>query len=312
MRHVIFAAGLLLCLGTLIRPGHASDLIIDTTGGDCSTVGTWSAATMTCTMTQDFTSVEVQGTAIEIQGDGITLDCAGHRIDGTVSNKCIWSTTRFATDIVVRNCFFLNCHQGIRCYDGRSHLYEHNHFEGTGGGTAIVGYRIGSSTIRHNDVANNLIGISMEITQGDNFVYSNRVHGNGIGVRWDGSPSVFSEFLFQNRINGNETGVRTVGASIGIHHNDLIDNTQQALSTAAYSSVCGPEIWDLLGEGNYWSDYAGTDGDDNGIGDTPHPVLCGDGANLTDNYPLMWAVVIQIFADGFEDGDHSAWSGSMP
>ena len=311
MRRVIVTTGLLLCLGMPIRPGHASDVIIDTTGGDCSTIGTWSAATMTCTMTQDFTSVQFQDTAIEIQGDGVTLDCAGHSIDGTVSNKCIWSTTRYATGIVVRNCVFLSCHQGIRGYDGRSHLYEHNYFVGTGWGNGIVGYRIGSSTIRYNDVANSLSGISMEITQGGNFVYGNRVHGNNTGVRWDGSASDNSEFLFENLIDTNGVGVATVGAHIIIHHNDLIDNTEQALSSAAYSAVCGSETWDLLGAGNHWSDYAGTDGDDNGIGDTPYPVPCADGSNLTDDYPLMRPVVL-IFADSFESGNDSAWSGSVP
>ena len=311
MKNPTATIGLLLVLGIPVRPALASDLIIDATGGDCSTIGTWSSATLTCTMNQDFTSVQVQDTAIEIQGSGITLDCDDHSIIGTVSNKCIWSTTRYATNVVVRNCVFLDCHQGIRGYDGRSHLYERNRFDGPGSGTAIVGYLIGSSTIRYNELSDNLLGIHMQLTQGDNFVYGNRVRGNGTGVLWDKSASGYSEFLFENLIESNETGVRTQGSSIVIHHNDLIDNTQQALSTAAYSSACGSEIWDLLGAGNHWSDYAGTDGDDDGIGDTPHAVPCGDGSNLTDDYPLMEPVVL-IFADGFESGDDSAWSASVP
>jgi len=42
-------------------------------------------------------------------------------------------------------------------------------------------------------------------------------------------------------------------------------------------------FWDYDGEGNYWSDYNGTDDNQDGIGNTPYII----DENNTDNFPLM-------------------------
>jgi nitrous oxidase accessory protein NosD len=63
-----------------------------------------------------------------------------------------------------------------------------------------------------------------------------------------------------------------------MYHNNVIENNDcQAMDTGANN------LWDYSGEGNYWSDYAGQDGNGDGIGDTPYPVP----PNGVDNYPLM-------------------------
>jgi len=41
--------------------------------------------------------------------------------------------------------------------------------------------------------------------------------------------------------------------------------------------------WDNGKGGNYWSSYKGSDGNGDGIGDSPYTLA----ANCTDNYPLM-------------------------
>ena len=43
------------------------------------------------------------------------------------------------------------------------------------------------------------------------------------------------------------------------------------------------DMWDNGNEGNYWSDYNGTDTNSDGIGDTPYYI----DSNNTDHYPLM-------------------------
>ena len=50
-------------------------------------------------------------------------------------------------------------------------------------------------------------------------------------------------------------------------------------------------IWDNGTEGNYWSNYNGTDTDGDGIGDTPYII----DENNQDNYPLIEPVEIPEF-----------------
>ena len=62
-----------------------------------------------------------------------------------------------------------------------------------------------------------------------------------------------------------------------IYHNSFINNTDQvSLSSSS-------DIWDNGYEGNYWSDYAGTDSDGDGIGDNPYII----NEDNRDRYPLM-------------------------
>lgn len=44
-------------------------------------------------------------------------------------------------------------------------------------------------------------------------------------------------------------------------------------------------VWDNGVIGNFWHDYVGTDGNGNGIGDTPYNV--SGSSNSKDNFPLM-------------------------
>jgi len=56
---------------------------INSTGGECSMIGTWDALSSTCTLNTDVTSSS--GPVIQLTGDGITLDCDGHILDGKQS-----------------------------------------------------------------------------------------------------------------------------------------------------------------------------------------------------------------------------------
>jgi parallel beta-helix repeat protein len=84
------------------------------------------------------------------------------------------------------------------------------------------------------------------------------------------------------------TGVTIFNCTIGLwvenssyntfYHNNFIDDEIRVHVQNSFNNS-----WDNGCEGNYWSDYKGTDLDGDGIGDTPYII----DENDIDNYPLM-------------------------
>jgi nitrous oxidase accessory protein NosD len=108
-------------------------------------------------------------------------------------------------------------------------------------------------------------------------VYNNA--GDGI---FNGDYSVGTQII-GNRVNNNNW----IGINIsGTTHNDLIyyNNIQNNIKNNAYDE--GTNNWynTSIQEGNYWSDYIGTDNNQDAIGDTPFNIYGGYNQDL---YPLM-------------------------
>ena len=81
----------------------------------------------------------------------------------------------------------------------------------------------------------------------------------------------------------NAYGIYCTGSDNVIHHNNFIDNVQNAYDK-------GANQWDdNSSEGNYWSDYTGVDADGDGIGDTPYTI---PGGSNQDRYPLMDPILV--------------------
>jgi hypothetical protein len=60
-----------------------------------------------------------------------------------------------------------------------------------------------------------------------------------------------------------------------LFHNNFVNNVEQLYATAS--------TWNNTVVENYWSDYAGTDANNDGIGEVPHEI----GGIIYDEYPLM-------------------------
>jgi len=106
-------------------------------------------------------------------------------------------------------------------------------------------------------------------------IYNN----TGAGINLNGSYNhVLYNEIFNNGIN---LRIGTWMHGNVIHHNNFMNgtNTYQAIDNGYNND------WDNGSAGNYWSDYNGTDGNGDGVGDTSYEI--NGSADAEDRYPLM-------------------------
>jgi parallel beta-helix repeat protein len=165
------------------------------------------------------------------------------------------------------------------------------------GGNAICLDNYVNMTFSHNIITGNNEGIrilhssgnviSYNIVQdcyyntgvGFDWSYNNIVHCNtimhnhyGLSGGYDNHNNTYSE----NTIINNDIGFGTNMYDDNFFHNNFVNNSVNVIANGANS-------WNNSCEGNYWSDYNGTDSDGDGIGNTRYII----NENNQDNYPLM-------------------------
>jgi parallel beta-helix repeat protein len=139
---------------------------------------------------------------------------------------------------------------------------------------------VSENVISGNYLANNSeIGIWIQDYAVNNTVIGNNVTGSHYCIKIQEQANY--NIISQNNIGRNDYGFYIVSSTQNsIHHNNVLSNSQQT-----YVALGSINMWDngYSSGGNYWSDYNGTDNNQDGIGDTPYVI----DANNTDHYPLM-------------------------
>lgn len=223
---------------------------------------------------------------------------------------------------IIRNCTVYN--GGTTSYDGGIKLYntnngtiEDNDFSNNGW-VGIMVYSSNNNTIRGNTANNNNNGggyghgICLAQNSDNNTIDNNDFHNNeddgisftggdyneifeniidnnaGYGVYFS-SDSDHNEIFNNNITNNNGYGVNVgySGAPNGynnITQNNFINNGGSSSQGYDYTSN---GYWDNGNLGNYWDDYGGSDGDGDGIGDSPYQIDPGPGTYAKDDRPLM-------------------------
>lgn len=169
------------------------------------------------------------------------------------------------------------------------------------GSAGFYGHQFGYSLIEGNTVFGNSGGFNpgwgFATVVRDNLVYDNVLSG----IWFD---SMFNSVAENNRVWGNSSTGITLGyvaRSNTVRHNAVCANGYGLYSNyppVRYNRIyhndvegnkvqgfdLGSNFWDngYPSGGNYWADYAGTDADLDGIGDTPYVFSGGQ-----DKYPLM-------------------------
>jgi parallel beta-helix repeat protein len=146
-----------------------------------------------------------------------------------------------------------------------------------GGGSKISGFTI----------QNGLVGVYIE-TEG-NIIEDNILRSSKYGIE---IFSVGNNVVRGNTIRDNGCGIISDTSGNQIHHNNFVNNTDQAMDL-------GSSTWDYSDEGNYWSDYNGADTNEDKIGDTPY--LVNATLQTCDFCPLVFAYT-HLVGDLNDDG----------
>lgn len=235
-----------------------------------------------------------------------------------------------------------NCTYGIELDSSNHTLVSQNNFASNYPSdltsTPIAVY-IGSSdynNVTENNLVNLAVGVSMNQANHNNimrntfsgitttgnflegFAFSNNTFiGNNItnvGTGFNLQQFSTKELTTNNTISQNTITNSSFAVVLGnasgnlFFHNNFLNSTRGVNIFYPNSTI---NIWDNGFEGNYWSDYNGTDSDQDGIGDTPYSIHQYNIVyqNNTDHYPLMGhfeSFNVSIWShpdDGFEEVD---------
>jgi parallel beta-helix repeat protein len=161
-------------------------------------------------------------------------------------------------------------------------------------------------TVQNLNLANNGDGIFLAFTN-HSTITGNIITNNNNGIEFWGSSS---NIIVGNNIRENGDGIFFSGAmflnvfhypSLNniIYYNNFVDNENNVVDVAGswwlQDSTPSNNIWDREGEGNYWSNYNGTDSNNDEIGESPYVI----NEKNQDNYPIMSPV--NIFDAGVWD-----------
>jgi nitrous oxidase accessory protein NosD len=200
--------------------------------------------------TYTFTS-DILNAYVEVECDNIVIDGAGFTLQGQMPYGIRLENR---SNVLIKNVNFKGFYYAVNIRTSSHIVIAHNGLFGSGGLNL-------DSSIDNLIANNNITG----------------VHNVGIGIRGKS---------YNNLIVGNnfvETRI-AVGINSGgnaFYHNNFFNSSSSSITVSDSRHI---NSWNDSKEGNYWSDYSGTDNNKDGIGDTPHHII---NSNNKDNYPLM-------------------------
>jgi parallel beta-helix repeat protein len=236
----------------------------------------------------DYTSVFINDIDASNTVDGKPIIYWVNEQDKTVSSDAGYVALVNCKNITVQNLALTNNTQGVLLVATDNSLITGNYVKNNGFGISFQGsfeHCFNNVISKNNITENTKDGIYSWGSDKTNITENSITNNYESGINFFESPNAN---IFGNAITGNnDYGIRIwyYSDNSRVYHNNL-DNTHNAVVSSSY-----PNYWDNGSEGNYWSNYNGTDTDGDGIGDTPYII----NENNQDNHPLMQPTVIPEF-----------------
>lgn len=215
----------------------------------------------------------------------------------TISNNIFCDCSNYAIDLwatcssVISNNEIYNCDEGIHIkFHSNFNVFKQNFIDDFSPYEYSAGFKIDTSDnniISNNTIYSAYMGICMSApgrASCNNTIAFNEIYDSYCGIRIQ--YGVDNRFL-GNVLQGNDYGSFVSESSRNIfYQNDYIDNNLHVIENDPFLEV-GQNFWyeSSLEMGNFYDDYAGSDDDGDGIGDSPYEVDGNAGSN--DLYPLM-------------------------
>ena len=256
------------------------------------------------TIRYDFISIESIGDGATITGN-ILNQTQGLYVTGnnnTITHNLSWKDPNLkgrggwhiycggSNNVVAFNKISGPCFDAIVIYGGSNVVYG-NTLTNRSGGISLGGRSsidLFPATPPGVDYDGNIIAknnltdsLHIEIYRGSDLkVIANRIVNSATENRTGGGLVVYGgsgKMFVANHVENMGSGIFGSPANNTFYHNNFVNNWRQISQVDLLS-----DYMDDGSEGNFWSDYNGTDADGDGVGDTPYTI-----GLVTDRYPLM-------------------------
>lgn len=230
---------------------------------------------------------------IVVERNNIVIDGKGYHLIGTNSGYAISLTT---SNVTIKNFHIYEWEVGVLGPFNNNTIFNNFISNCSYGININADYYI----IKENYLESNDKGIYLGRVSSYIQIIRNYITKNHYGLEVYSYASKGGIVITQNIITLNDLGLFVTwnmeNLPQEIYQNNFNKNTQQ-VQTSEYSLIIQGKkpasTWNDGSQGNYWSDYHGTDLDNDGIGDTHYSITDYD----FDIYPLLKPVDIETIPE---------------
>jgi len=189
-----------------------------------------------------------------------------------------------ADDAWIENNDVIGSYAALRVSGGLRARVVNNRIADSVTGIGLDGSAPGIAVERNR--ISDIVLAALQVSSPKAVVRQNIIERSGRGIELYDAQAVVSG----NQVRDCRSGIMAVGSNNLIAGNVFWRNLPRAETGGGdqINSNGATNRWDDNGRGNYYSDYAGPDANNDGIGDTPYPIRTSTpGVEVMDRFPLM-------------------------